>query len=94
MSKEAVKAVIAEFGGQAKMSMMLGGCQQLMSNWVRQGYIPFAHLKQLVATTKVPLQDLVKPDYLEVHEWLKEQEKAAEFAAMIKDHEGEHDAQI
>jgi len=76
MSSEAVKEVIKEFGGQAKMAVMLGGCQQLMANWVRAGYIPFHHLKSIAKTTQVPLTDLVKPDYLEVHNWLKEQENA------------------
>lgn len=76
MSKEAVKAVIAEFGGQKKMAVMMGGCQQLMANWVRQGYIPFKHLKSIAKTTKVPLRDLMKPESVEAMEWVKEQENA------------------
>jgi len=73
MSKEAVKAVIKEFGGQRRMSLAMGGCQQLMANWVKQGYIPHQHLKYLAPITKVPLKDLIRPDYLEVYEWIKAQ---------------------
>lgn len=76
MSKEAVKQVIKEFGGQAKAAIVLGRGQQLMANWIRQGYIPVAYLKSISNTTKVPLKDLVRPDYLEVYELLKEQENA------------------
>jgi len=74
MSKEAVKAVIAEFGGQKKMAVMLGGCQQLMANWVRQGHMPFKHVKSVAATTKVPLRDLMKPEIVEAADLLIKQE--------------------
>lgn len=76
MSKEAVKQVISEFGSQARAAVVLGTGQQLMANWIRQGYIPFKHLQSIALTTKVPIKDLIKPDYLAVHEWLKGQENA------------------
>ena len=76
MSKEAVKAVIAEFGSQHKAAAGLGCSQQLISNWIRQGYIPIKYLKGIVKTTKVPVRDLIKPEYLEAVEVIKEQENA------------------
>ena len=73
MSREAVQAVIAEFGGQKKMAVMLGGCQQLMANWVKQGYMPIKHVKSVAATTKVPLIDLVQPEIYEIIKLIEKQ---------------------
>jgi len=73
MSREAIKAVIDEFGGQKKMAVMLGGCQQLMANWVKQGYMPIKHVKSVAATTKVPLIDLVHPEIYEIIKLIEKQ---------------------
>lgn len=77
MSKEAVKQVIAEFGSQHKAAAGLCCSQQLMANWIRQGYIPIKYLKGIVKTTKVPIKDLIKPEYLEAVEIIKEKENAS-----------------
>ena len=74
VNREAIRKVIKEFGGQAKMAVIIGLSQQSMANWVKQGYIPIKHLRPIMNTTKVPAKNLVSQDYLDVHEWLKEQE--------------------
>ena len=73
MSKEAVNALIAEFGGQKKMGVMLGGCQQLIANWVKAGHMPIKHVKSVAVTTKVPLIDLVSPEIAEVFKLIEKQ---------------------
>ena len=73
MSREAVTAVVNEFGGQKKMAVMLGGCQQLMASWVKQGFMPLKHVKSVAATTKVPLIELVNPEIAEVMKLIEKQ---------------------
>ena len=76
MSKEAVKAVIKEFGSQKNTAAGMDVSQQFIASWLRQGYIPIKYLKGIVKTTKVPIKDLIKPDYLEAVLIIKEQEDA------------------
>lgn len=77
MSKEAVRAVIKEFGSQKNTAAGMNVCQQYIGNWIRQGYIPIKYLKGIVKTTKVPIRDLIHPDYLEAVLIIKEQEDAS-----------------
>jgi hypothetical protein len=73
MTTEAVKEIVKEFGGQARMAVALGVLQQSVANWVKQGYVPLKYVKAVSLTTKQKMKDYIKPEYLEAHELLKEQ---------------------
>ena len=80
MSKEWVKYIAREYGGQSIMARELECKNQNISNFIRNGYMPYKYVSKVMQKTKVPLKDWIRPDYLEAHAILAVQEIQAEQA--------------
>ena len=53
-------------GPQTALGVVLGISQQVVSAWVKRGYVSFERAKQIEATLGVPAKDLINPEIAEL----------------------------